>query len=290
MADDVYIGNQRGTKFKADVVGGKAILGVKLVVGADNTDGGYIDSINSKMRVVSNPYLLEVGQGNIAAHSAVRVFGTNDSAGAAFETVSEIQGLYSYLSSAEILKVSSTDVDDDGDPVDTGARTLKIWGLDSSWDEVDDTITLNGTTAVSTNISFLRVYRAKVLTAGATGTNEGIISINDNADAVTLLQCQAGEGGNSDCIYPVPNGKKLIITKFRGGAIGAQNATLHLMCRPFGGAFVTEHEISLKDGFAEVNFDTGIICAAKSDIEVRVQGSASPPAVSASFEGWIEDE
>jgi hypothetical protein len=292
MADNVYIGNQRGTKFKADVVGGIAIPGFKLVVGDDNTDGDYVKSADGQLRVVPEPYTLKIGQGQIASHTAIRTHGTNDAAGAAFETVSEIQGLYSYLSAAEVLKVKSSSANDDGDPAGTGAQTLKIWGLDGSWDETSETITLNGTTAVATSNSYIRVNRVKVLTTGNTTTgvgNIGTITINDNADAVTLAKCMPSEGGNSDCIFSVPDGQTAVITKFRAAAVGTSDVTVHLMVRPFGGNFVTEYEISVLDSAVEVTFDTGIICSAKSDIAVWAQGAAANPFVSASFEGWHED-
>jgi hypothetical protein len=247
---------------------------------------------DGQLRVVPEPYTLKIGQGQVPSHTAIRVFGTNDAAGAAFETVSEIQGLYSYLSSAEVLKIKSSDADDDGDPAGDGARTLQIWGLDNSWAEINEVITLNGTTAVATTNSYLRVNRVKILTTGNTTTgagNQGTITINDNADAVTLAKCLPSEGGNSDCIYSVPASKTAVITKFRGGAIGAADVTIHLMMRPFGGNFVTEHEISLKDSFVEVTLDTGIVCTEKCDIAAWVQGAAGNPFVSASFEGWIED-
>jgi hypothetical protein len=249
-------------------------------------------TVDGQLRVVPEPYTLKIGQGQVPSHTAVRAHGTNDAAGAGFETVSEIQGLYVYLAAAEALKIKSDNVNDDGDPAGTGALTLKLWGLDTNWAEINETVTLNGQTAVTTSNSYIRVHRAKCLTTGNTTTgvgNIGTITINDNADAVTLLKILPSEGGNSDCIYSVPAAKTAVITKLRGGGIGAANVILHLVVRPFGGCFVTEEEISLKDGSQEIELDTGVVCSAKSDIAVWVQGAGSNPFVSASFEGWIED-
>jgi hypothetical protein len=203
------------------------------------------------------------------------------------ETVSETQGLLSYLAAGEKLQVSSSSTQDDTGG--TGALTVDLVGLDDNYDVLTDTITMNGTASVETNETFLRVFKATVATAGSTGANVGTIEVKDNADTVGLLQMQAVEGSTATCTYTIPDGKVGIITKFRGGAIGTQKAVIHFAHRPFGGAWKVEHEEAVEDSNFEVTFDTGIIIAAKGDIEVRATGSATAPFVSGSFEGWYEN-
>lgn len=249
--------------------------------------GQSAKQIDGQIRVVPEPYTLKIGQGQVDGHEPIRVYGTNDAVGTAMETVSETQGLLSYLAAAEKLKVSSNStLDDTGG---TGAVTVDLVGLASDYTVLTDTITMNGTVSVETNETFLRVFRATVATAGSTGANVGIIEVKDNADSVELLQMQSVEGATSTCTYTVPAGKVAVLTKFRGSAIGTQKAVVHLACRPFGGAWNVRHEIALEDTAQEVTFDTGVICTAKSDIEVRATGAATAPFVAGSFEGWYED-
>jgi len=110
-------------------------------------------------------YMLAVAKGQVTGHSIVHKFGQNNDIGTAKETVWDVGGLYSYLTSATALKVSSDDANDTSDG--TGARTVQIYGLNSDYDEIDETITLNGQTAVNTTKLYLRIYRMVVKTAGS---------------------------------------------------------------------------------------------------------------------------
>ena len=152
-----------------------------MTVNIMSTDGAPfpVAEINNKPRVSSMPYLYDIAEGNVADHTAVRRFGHNADVGTSLEVVSDAGGTQAYLASAEILQVVSSDADDDAG--DTGAITVQISGLDANYVLQSETVTLNGTANVATTKSFLRVWQAQVLTAGTTGTNEGTISIKDNA-------------------------------------------------------------------------------------------------------------
>ena len=60
----------------------------------------------------------------------------------------------------------------------TGARTVEIQGLDSNWNLLTETVTMNGLTpVVTTQEHFLRVFRARVVTAGSLQSNAAQITI-----------------------------------------------------------------------------------------------------------------
>jgi hypothetical protein len=63
------------------------------------------------------------------------------------------------------MKVSSSSTDDTSNG--TGARTVFLEGLDASYEEISETITLNGQTEVLTTQSFLHINNAYVATAGS---------------------------------------------------------------------------------------------------------------------------
>jgi len=78
------------------------------------------------------------------------------------------------------LEIVSTDSDDTISGL--GARTIKVTGLSTNWEEITETVNLNGTTPVTLTNQFFRVYRMVVDTTGtyagqAGGSHQGDISL-----------------------------------------------------------------------------------------------------------------
>jgi len=121
----------------------------------------------------SEPFELQVARGQIAYHESIYKFGNNPEVADSVETVWPQGGLYSYLTSASVLKVSSSSTDDTS--AGTGARTVELFGLDGDYNEISEVVTLNGQTAVNTTQSYLRINRMVVRSAGSGGANAGII-------------------------------------------------------------------------------------------------------------------
>ena len=116
------------------------------------------------------------------------------------EDVWDAGGVYPWPTAAAATNIVSTDADDtDGG---SGARTVWVQGLDSDGMLIDETVTLNGTSQVNLTQQFYRVFRARVVLSGATGTNEGDIQIRHNTTA--LAQISQGYGQTLMAIYTVP--------------------------------------------------------------------------------------
>src|SRR5210317_2657610 len=123
-----------------------------------------------------HPFDLNVSSGALSpSYKQVYKFGQNAVVGNSMETIWQQGGLYSYPPSASTTTVSSSNANDTS--AGTGARTVQIVGLDGDYNEISETIILNGQTAVTTTNSFLRVNRGVVLTAGSGGVNAGIIYV-----------------------------------------------------------------------------------------------------------------
>ena len=231
----------------------------------------------------SEPFELQVAQGQIAYHEHIYKFGQNSVVGNSVETIWQQGGLYSYPPSATTMTVSSSDTNDTS--AGTGARTVQIAGLDGDYNEISETITLNGQTAVTTTNYFLRVNRALVLTAGSGGVNAGIIYVGTGtvtlgvpANVYTTIN---GDGTNQSlqAFWTVPANYNAYIyqTNISTGNSSNTPAVLKtlLVARPYGGVFNTKEIIVLTDGNHLQNYSFPITLTEKTDIEFRAESSSA---------------
>ena len=142
--------------------------------------------------------------------------------------------------SAETVDVVSTDADDTA--AGSGARTVAITGLDANWDLQNDTLTMNGTTAVTTTTTWFRVFRLKVLTSGASDENEGTITVNHTTTTANVFINVAPNVGQSQvAAYTVPRGFTAYITSIDANISrgGTNSADFYLRTRKPGESFQT---------------------------------------------------
>ena len=97
----------------------------------------------------TEPFELQVSRGQITYHEFVHKFGFYDSVSTSLTTIWSQGGIYSYLSAASTLYISSSSTDDT--VAGTGARTVTVSGLDNNFDEKVETVSLNGQTGVELN-------------------------------------------------------------------------------------------------------------------------------------------
>lgn len=161
-------------------------------------------------------FWLRVTRGQITEYSAFHVFGTNEAVTTTFVPVAR-SGVYQTPTSAASLEVVSTSANDTS--AGTGARTVTIYGLDSSWALQQETVSMNGTTAVSLVNTYIRVFKMEVTTSGtyglATGSSHaGTITLQGAGAGVTWLTMYYGTYGRGETqcgVYSVPTGKSAII-------------------------------------------------------------------------------
>ena len=148
-------------------------------------------------RVSTQRFGLDAARGIMGNVEAVNIFGFNRVVGTSFETLWNNGGSYSFLSAEQQLSVVSTDAADTMD--------ILIQGLDGDYNEVDETITLDGTNAVTTTNSFLRVNNAVILSGENAGDITGSYTTTD------VFYIEAGIGTTQACVYTVPAGHSLYL-------------------------------------------------------------------------------
>ena len=258
------------------------------LIDSDDTAFG-VKQTGNQIRAICTPYQYQIAEGNIAGHTAVRRFGRNPDVAATPETLSAISTLMYYPPAAEILKIRSDDADDDGAPVDTGARTVWIQGLNDDYEIITDTITMNGTTAVDSNVAFLRVFKAMVLTTGASLSNEGTITVYGNDNASKILAISETKNESHEATYTVPAGQTMYVSYLVMSEASNKGSTFGLHMRPFGGLFYTKREFQLISSSLVLDIQEPLPVAEKTDVEMRVTGILAAAVCSGGWLGWRED-
>ena len=225
-------------------------------------------------------FYMQISRGQIPGHSVVHKFGRNPDVGGTPETIWEQGGVYTYLTVASTIYVSGADAQDSA--AGTGARTVTVQGLDANYNEIAETLTVDG--AVSTK-SFLRVYRAFVASAGSLQTNKGTVVISTGASgAGTVLATIAtigtgtvyGQGQTNLSFYTIPAGKTGYLTNWNIG-VGAYNdaITASLYTREIGNGLIfrTRDVMDVPGGLHQRIYQVPFNLPEKTDIEVRAIAS-----------------
>lgn len=262
-------------------------------------DDGIFDNVgidNGKnLRVNSFPYTYAIAEGQLDNHSALLKFGTRTSLLAGTPSViwEGTNPLYTYLSSAEQLKVTSTS----GEEVaaGTGVRTLTIHGLDDNFAEISETITMTGAVAATTSLSYRRVFRAYGATCGTAETNVGTITITNNAGTIELLKINIGDGQTLMALWTVPAGKKAFMVSGSVSTSSNKGAVVSFFVRVNDGGtlypWLIKYRAYIFSGNENFEFKIPFPLAPKTDIEIRMTtpGSAGTTSAGGTFELWYED-
>ena len=238
------------------------------------------------------PFDLQVARGQIQGHKTLFKFGNNSDINGTLETIWSQGGIYAYPSSAIAMKVSSSSTDDNA--TGTGAQTVTISGLDQNYNEASETIELDGQNEVLTTVTFIRVFRAFVATAGSGNTAAGTIyvgtgTVTSGVPATIYAQIPLGANQTQMALWTVPAGYTLYVT---GGTFSAasNNAAQYVLgqffFRPFGGVFRNVADITVNSNVFRYDWEVPIALPEKSDIEARaIALSGSNFYVTAAFEG-----
>jgi hypothetical protein len=237
----------------------------------------------------SYEWSINISAGSMSGVGYIEKFGMNVDVDSNKETIWDGGGIYSYIASPETLAITSSSGTDSA--TGTGARTVEIQGLNSAYEVVTETLTVGGSAGTQT---FVRVFRARVSTAGASGVNEGTISVTSQSTSTVLAEIgvdgtgssAAGRGQTFMCLYTVPAGKTAYLTQWTVGA-GKQNtdAVAFILARPFdgNGAWNSKDIITVSATTYSKEYKIPLQFTEKTDIEVRAYSTTNNSLVSSTF-------
>jgi len=256
-----------------------------MMLGDQN--GNIINTFGAASNVI-------ISAGDLAGYSAINKFGRNPSVGGAPETIWMYGGRYVYLTSPSTIYAYSADTDDSVSG--TGARTVTIQGLDGNYESIEETVIVSS--GVASTAQFLRVFRAFVVTAGSTGTNEDNIIISTGAAGTGTILADIGTIGTGTtyglgqtqlALYTIPAGKTGYLTAWNVG-VGSYNdaVTVSLLTREFNSAFRTRDIMDVPGGSHVRNYSVPIRLPAKTDVEIIAIASTGTN-ISSSFDIILVD-
>jgi len=191
-----------------------------------DTDATFVRSLESE---------IDIAAGKYEGYSIINVVGRNPDVDAAAD-IWELGGVYSGFptGSAEKIQIFSSDQLDNA--TGSGARTYKVFGLDSEYDRIEEVLTLNGTIPVTSSQLFTRVYQGQCLTAGSSNTNVGILTVRHNTTTTNVFSnVIAGTGQDAQLTYTIPAGHTGYLREFHFSMLDntSNNAVIALWVREF---------------------------------------------------------
>jgi len=196
------------------------LLAMSAVVYATWPGAGYVSGLRARWADTIDDIRIPLGQ---HPHlEAWHITGCNAGVVSATECMWAPGGDENWITTAARMKVSSSATADDAGS--TGATAIIIYGLDASYDQLVETVVMDGRTQVTTDGTFIRVNKVRCTTAGTGGANAGDIYVYTGAasagvpDVSTTVYAKilAGWGGSSGAFFTVPNGYTGLLTHFSG--------------------------------------------------------------------------
>ena len=195
----------------------------EYIKGSDSNGEDKAVSVNKGNQFSVSDPLLEISFERVSGYETITIEGENMSiASLAPSDIWSHTGELQYLSIAETMNISSTVAEDTIAGI--GMRTILISGLDDNYNQISETVEMNGTTDVLTNNAYLRVYSITGVDSGAELKNVGIISVISSSSVTVQSIMPVGMSVSKNSHFTVPAGKQFVIvgaelnaTKLSGG-------------------------------------------------------------------------
>lgn len=255
------------------------------------------------MALVKENYLEErVAMGLVPGVTPIRILGVNIGPTTTAEILGASGSTHAFpVAALSSPKVSSSSANDTA--AGSGVRTITATGVNSSFVEVSETISMNGQTQVAVTAAFMDVNTFRTATVGtAGGAAAGDIYFYTGAatagvpNDLTTVQAKVLVGYNQDltCKYTVPAGKSLLIRRFTAGTHGSATAQPTLLrvhySTNFGITYMETFDTHMNTGGkVDSNLKNPMYFPEKTQMMVSVLCAAGTAATMGALEGWVID-
>ncbi len=179
--------------------------------------GNIVKASNDIKRLLDRTDGIALCEGQVVGISEVFSFGRNAAVGTTFEDIWTEGGDIPFLASAIPLTVSASSLSDTTGG--TGAGKVLVEGLDGDFNEIEEVVDLNGSTAVTTTQSYLRVNNMTITSAGVNETNAAGVYIGTSAvvggkPSTVLSTMPEGHGVTLNSVFTVAAGKTAYLNHY----------------------------------------------------------------------------
>lgn len=220
---------------------------------------------------------IDIAAGTYTGYSYINKFGYREIPASAtvYYSVTS-QGTYTFPTATDTATVTSSDAGDDN------GGTVLVSGLDGDYNQVEETITIGQ----SGTQQFLRVHRARLVTANTGSTNSGNITVEVDGDTVAYIP--AGYGQTLQCAYTVPAGFTAYIFQIDCG-VDEKEKPVHfrIVTRDntvANAAWNTRQFIVMESNYVSQNQTVPIKVTEKSDILLEANSTDGQIEVSGGFD------
>jgi len=245
-------------------------------------------NIQNTQPVLPFNFGISVQRGLVQGFTAINKFGFNDQVPTDWEVIALGSANFTYPTSAGVVTLVSDDANDTSDG--TGGRTVKIQGLDANYNLLEETLTLNGTTNVTTTNSFLRIFRMSVETAGSSGGIEGDVTAIIGGNEQSRMEAEY-DNQTLQANYTVPANKRAYLTRIQVTSTKDNKAAfVGLFTREIGSVFKVKQLVEIYRNSVVIDFPAPILIPEKTDIELRGKNeSTGNISIGGTFDLFLED-
>jgi hypothetical protein len=134
-------------------------------------------------------------------------------------------GAFAWRTTPTAVEVLSSSVNDAA--AGTGARTILVSGVGTSYAATSETVTLNGTSVVALVNQYIHINNVKVVTAGSGKTNAGAITVRIASAGATMGHIAAIATSSQNCQIMAPAGFAYLSLNQVIGTSSATNLNVH---------------------------------------------------------------
>lgn len=244
--------------------------------------------LTSTSQFGTHDLLLEIARGNVLGASAMLKFGRADGIDSAnAEDIWDWGGKYNFPTAACQITIESSSSADSA--AGTGARTLQIYGLDTNFVDMNETLTLAGRDIVTSVNSYMRLFRMVVRSAGTGEEANGDIVATHTGTTSAIAQVSQGFNQTLMAVYTVPASRTGYMVNWTAGIDRAginqnRSGDAKLMFRPPGEVFQTKDTAGIFNNYRDRDFKVPLKATEKTDIKVNASAVTNSTAFSATFD------
>lgn len=254
------------------------------------TELSHLNKIGNTLSIAAIPYGYFISEE--LKYNSPRILGYNASVGTSLVDITETSENINIPTAATPMEMDSTSDNDIAEGI--GVQVVEIIGLDSNYNEISEQVIMNGTTAVATVNSYLRINNIHSVKVGDNGSAVGTITIQSIGGATEYARISVDNNTMFQALFTVPNNYNAYIVGWTAGAT-SKDALIVLRTTMnwndsdnIPGLFSSKDIMVASSSTTYREFQIPIKCSPKCDIKVSGQAILAGAKVSASIALWYE--